>query len=217
MDKAQAQHIWALVHAERKALIADLSTLDDEAWARDSAAAGWSVHDVAAHLVDNALTKPGRLLWAMLRAGFDFDKQNANGVAAQRQAQPAATLERLVAAADARTGPPAPLASRLVEEIAHGEDIRRALGIRREYPVPALDLAIGYQARTPRAVGGAKELAQRVQLVSDDHQRAEQQLRLGLGAVLAGPRLELLMALTGRTPAPGSLHGPGIAFLAPLA
>ena len=211
MDKARTMNkdaMWDLVHAERLALIDDLFPLAPEDWERPSTAAGWSVHDVAAHLLDNAYASTPVLLWAMLRAGFDFDRQNANGVARHKGATSTITLDGLKAAAARRDTPPVHLASRLVEEIAHGEDIRRALGLKRDYPPRALELAIEYQSRTPDSVGGGKNLAQRVRLVSDD-----EQFVLGLGPDLVGPRLELLMVLTGRQSAPGSLSGAGSYYL----
>ncbi|WP_168990212.1 maleylpyruvate isomerase N-terminal domain-containing protein [Yimella sp. RIT 621] len=42
--------IWNLVHAERHALVDDLSSLTDAQWQAPSLADGWTVHDVAAHL-----------------------------------------------------------------------------------------------------------------------------------------------------------------------
>ena len=50
--------VWELVHAERAALAADLEGLTDEQWRTASLCDGWSVHDVAAHLVANALATP---------------------------------------------------------------------------------------------------------------------------------------------------------------
>lgn len=78
--------IWELVHAERKALIKDLAELSEEQWATPSLCAGWTVQDVAAHLIDNARTTTPRLAIAMAKARFDFDQQNANGVAAEKGA-----------------------------------------------------------------------------------------------------------------------------------
>lgn len=144
----------------------------------------------------------------MLAARGDFDRQNANGVAAAKGATPDETLARLRAVVDRRTGPPtwlAALDSRLVEEIAHGEDIRRPLGLVRDYPVESVVPAIRYQASTRNAFGGAKALAERVTLVADDAD-----LRLGDGPEVRGPALELLMLVTGRQPREGSLTGPGL-------
>ncbi|MDN5718134.1 MAG: maleylpyruvate isomerase family mycothiol-dependent enzyme, partial [Janibacter sp.] len=50
--------VWELVHAERAALADDLERLTDEQWREPSLCEGWSVHDVAAHLVDNARATP---------------------------------------------------------------------------------------------------------------------------------------------------------------
>src|ERR1700754_5226769 len=87
--------VWPLVHAERRALIVDLEHLDDAQWAQPSLCDGWTVHDVVAHLVDVAMTTRLGLVVAMAQARFDFDRQNANGVARARGATPQETLERL--------------------------------------------------------------------------------------------------------------------------
>ena len=113
--------------------------------------------------------------------------------------------------ADRRTGPPTFLAaveSRIVEEIAHGEDIRRALGIERAYPPEAVAAALAYQAKTPESMGGAKSLVGRVTLVADDAD-----LRLGQGPQVRGSALALLMLATGRRHALGELNGPGVALV----
>lgn len=202
------QDVWELVHAERKALIDDLLELSPEQWEHPSMCSGWTVHDVAAHLVDNARTTTPRLLIAMLRARFDFDRQNSNGVAAEKGSTAELTLQRLQEVAGRKSGPPAPLASRLVEEVAHGEDIRRPLGITRSYPMQAVTAGIRYQTRTSQSFGGAKELAQRVSLVAEDAG-----VIFGTGPEVRGPALELLMIATAREAREGSLSGPGIELL----
>jgi len=205
--------VWDLVRTERRALVADLATLPAEQWETPSLAQGWTVHDVAGHLVTNARVTPFGLVVAMARAKGDFDRQNDAGVAGGRGDSPAQTLERLRAVTDRRTGPPtwlAPLESRLVEEVAHGEDIRGAVGISRDYPTAAVVPAIRYQARTKDSLGGGRSLAERVTLVCEDAD-----LRLGDGPELRGSALALLMVLTGRRHALESLHGPGLALLDP--
>lgn len=208
MSKIPASEIWPLVHAERLALIDDLGTLTADQWEAPSLCSGWSIHDVAAHLVDNARATIFRLLIAMAKAGFNFDRQNDQGVAAEKSATPDGTLQKLVKVAGLRDAPPGPVASRLVEEIAHGEDIRRAVGLKRDYPEMSLELAIKYQAATPQGVGGAKELARKVQLCSQD-----ETFRWGIGPQIAGTRLELLMLLSGRVKHARGLSGPGMAFV----
>lgn len=203
--------VWHLVHAERRALVDDLCGLAPSQWDTPSLAPGWSVHDVAAHLVDNALTTPVGLLRAMVRAKGDLDRQNAAGVAAQRGATPQQTLARLREVVDRTSGPPtwlASLESRLVEEVAHGEDIRGALGIRRAYPAKTLEGAARYQAKTPDAIGGGRSVARAVRLVADDTD-----LVVGQGPEVRGPALAIVLLLSGRRHAVDELHGPGLSSI----
>lgn len=95
--------VWELVHRERRARIDDLDGLTPEQWQLPSLCGGWTVHDVAAHLVDNARTTRLGIVVAMARARFDFDRQNDNGVAREKGATPAGTLDRLRAVAGRRT------------------------------------------------------------------------------------------------------------------
>ncbi|GGV25718.1 hypothetical protein GCM10010277_06850 [Streptomyces longisporoflavus] len=202
------EDVWALVHAERAALIEDLARLDDPQWERPSLCEGWTVHDVAAHLVDTARTTRLGFVGSMVRARFDFDRQNARGVARERGTSPKETLERLRQVAARKTGPPAPLDTRLVEEIVHGEDIRRPVGLSRSYPTQAVVRALRLQARTSASFGGAKERVAGIQLAPTDAA-----LPIGEGPEVRGPALSLLLALSGRHEALDELEGPGLAAL----
>ncbi|MFF5454517.1 maleylpyruvate isomerase family mycothiol-dependent enzyme [Streptomyces sp. NPDC012950] len=203
-----ADDVWPMVHAERAALVEDLARLDEERWDEPSLCAGWTVHDVAAHLVDTARTTRLGFVVGLARARFDFDRQNALGVARERGATPGETLERLRRVASRRSTPPAPLDSRLVEEVVHGEDIRRPLGLTRAYPPPAVVRALRLQARIPASFGGAGELLTRVRLSATDAE-----VRIGAGPEVTGPALSLLLAVCGREAALGDLDGPGVAVL----
>mgnify|MGYP001251351845 CR=1 FL=1 len=128
--------IWNSVHRERAALIRDLRGLGPHDWDAESGCRRWRIRDVVAHLVDTAATTPTTFLTGMVRAGFDFDRQNELGVERYRDKQPDELISLLVQVRDRTSGPPrfmAPLATRLVEEIVHGEDIRRPLGLHREH------------------------------------------------------------------------------------
>ncbi|WP_435201718.1 maleylpyruvate isomerase family mycothiol-dependent enzyme [Janibacter sp. GS2] len=197
--------VWDLVHTERAALIADLELLTDEQWARPSLCSAWSVHDVAAHLVDNAMATPFGVVRAMVRARFDFDRQNEQGMRRQRGATPRETLQRLRDVAARTSGPPAPVDSRLVEEVLHGEDIRRPLGLVRHYDPEAVGRALHYQARTSSALGGGRQLAEKAAWRATDID-----LSFGTGPEVAGPALSLLMVVSGRRVALADLAGPGV-------
>ena len=203
------EDVWSTVHVERAALIHDLEGLEDARWEQPSLCAGWTVHDVVAHLVDSARTTRLGFLVALARARFDFDRQNASGVQRHRGASPQETLQRLRHVAPRRSTPPAPLDSRLVEEVVHGEDIRRPLGLTRSYPPEAVVRALRLQMRTPASFGGAKDLAARVRLTATDADVA-----LGSGPVVRGPALSLLLVAAGRRAALDDVHGPGVDVLA---
>ncbi|MTB87737.1 maleylpyruvate isomerase family mycothiol-dependent enzyme [Aeromicrobium senzhongii] len=201
--------VWPLVHEQRRALIADLEQVSPAAWDTPSLCPGWTVHDVAAHLVDSALTTRRGFAVALVRARFDFHRLNERGVQRRRGRTPTETLDRLRAAADNTATPPAPLDSRLVEEVVHGEDIRRPLGIEHVYPQEAVLRAIGSQVRTPGSLGGAKDHLSAVSVAATDAE-----LELGDGPVVSGPALSVLLALSGRTVALDDLDGAGVPVLA---
>lgn len=200
--------VWELVHRERRALIDDLDGLMPEQWELPSLCGGWTVHDVAAHLVDNARTTRLGIVVAMVRARFDFDRQNDNGVAREKGATPAETLDRLRAVARRRTTPPAPLDSRLVEEIVHGEDIRRPLGLRHDYPTETVERALAHQLRTSVGLGGGRQRAAGLRLVATDADWSH-----GEGDEISGPLVSLLMVVSGRGVALVDLNGPGLGRL----
>jgi len=201
--------VWPMVHEERAALIADLEGVDEASWEAQSLCDGWTVHDVVAHLVDTALTTRLGFVAGLARARFDFDRQNARGVQRHRGARPQGTLQRLREVASLTSTPPAPLDSRLVEAVVHGEDIRRPLGLTRAYPQTAVVRSIRLQARTPAGLGGAKELVRRVRITA-----ADADVSIGDGPEVSGPALSLLLAITGRSVALSDLDGPGVVALA---
>ncbi|WP_345273283.1 maleylpyruvate isomerase family mycothiol-dependent enzyme [Nocardioides nanhaiensis] len=200
--------VWAVVHRERRLLYDQLARVPPEAWEEPSPCPGWSVHDVVAHLVDTARTTRLGFVLGLARAGFDFDRQNARGVAAARGVTPAETLERLRAVVDRRTTPPAPLATRLVEAFVHGEDVRGPLGLVGDYPGRWVGAALELQARTGTGLGGAREHVAGLRLAADDVD-----LVLGEGPAVTGPVISLLCAASGRADHLEQLAGDGVPLL----
>jgi uncharacterized protein (TIGR03083 family) len=200
--------VWPLVHAERAAIVDDLARLDTAQWEQPSLCAGWTVHDVVAHMVDVACSTRLGFAADMLRAGFDFDRQNTRGIERARGATPQETLQRLREAATRTSTPIAPLNTRLVEEVVHGEDIRRPLGIRHSYSQEAVVRSLRQQVETSTAFGGAKQLVAGVRLVATDAD-----LTIGDGLEVTGPALALLLTVSGRRVAFDELDGPGVAAL----
>ncbi|OJF12869.1 maleylpyruvate isomerase family mycothiol-dependent enzyme [Couchioplanes caeruleus] len=200
---------WAAVHHEREALVRQLHTLAPEQWGAPTACAGWDVHDVVAHVVDSAKTTRASFLRDMIAARFDFDRQNALGVARERCDDPSETLAALQCVVRRTSTPPAAIATRLVEAYVHGEDIRRAVGLRGDYPTDRVAEALEYQLRTTVKMGGGKERARGLRLAASDAQ-----VDSGSGPEVRGPALALLLAVSGRPLRPGELAGSGAETLA---
>ncbi|MEU3046643.1 maleylpyruvate isomerase family mycothiol-dependent enzyme [Streptomyces sp. NPDC006984] len=207
-EPERVRDVWPIVHAERAALIHDLESLDDRQWEQPSLCEGWTVHDVVAHLVDSARTTRLGFVVGLARARFDFHRLNAHGVARERGASPLETLARLRQVASRTSTPPAPLDSRIVEEVVHGEDIRRPLGLTRQYPRDAVVRALRLQARTPASFGGAKELVAPLRLTATDAD-----VSMGSGLEVTGPALSLLLVTLGRRVALNDLDGRGVSAL----
>jgi uncharacterized protein (TIGR03083 family) len=205
---ASDSKVWPVVHAEREALISDLARLTPAQWETPSLCVGWSVHDVLAHMIDVATTTRLGFVRRMIAARGDFDRDNQTGVDRERAEDPAQTLAAFRRVAGRTATPPAPLATRLVEEFAHGEDIRRPLGLERDYPVEHVVTALGYLAKTAQKWGGGRERAERVRLVATDADTV-----IGTGPEVRGIAIALVLALSGRPVGPGELTGPGAAVM----
>lgn len=196
--------VWTAVHAERRALSEDLSAVPAHRWSEESLCPGWDVHDVVAHLIDSAKTTRLGFVRRLVAARFDFDRDNAVGVARERRATPAETLAEFDRIVTATSTPPAAPATRLVEAVVHGEDVRRPLGLRRAYPLDHVLPALRYQLTTPVSMGGGRERSAGFRLVPVDADLAS-----GAGPEVRGTALALLLAISGRPLEPGELSAPG--------
>ena len=203
-----SDNLWPTIHAERQALIADLTELTAEQWQRSSLCTGWTVHDVLSHLLSLAKMNPPRFLTRFAAAGFNFNRYTANQVARERSPAPQDTLRAYAEVAARTSAPPGPMASWLGEAFVHGEDIRRPLGIVRAYPLEAVVLAIEFFARSNLVIGGRDRIAG-LRLNAEDAGR-----QIGDGVEVRGSAISLLLAAAGRPAALADLDGPGLPLLA---
>jgi uncharacterized protein (TIGR03083 family) len=199
--------IWPVVHAERRALAADLADLSPEQWRTPSLCAGWSVHDVLAHMVATAKETPRGFLAGMVTSGFRISRFTEKRIAEERSGGPDATLAAFRAVETATSAPPGPTLSWLGEALVHAEDIRRPLGITHDYPVAAVTAVTGFYAGSNVLIGGKRRV------VGLTLQATDTDWSLGSGPVVAGPARALMLATTGRKAALDDLTGPGVAAL----
>jgi uncharacterized protein (TIGR03083 family) len=199
--------IWPVVHAERRALADDLEALTPEQWQTPSLSAGWTVHDVLAHMVSTAKLTPPAFVVGLVSSGFRFARFTEKRIAAERAGGPAATLAAFRAVETSRSAPPGPTPSWLGEVLVHAEDIRRPLGIAHEYPLASVTRVTDFYAGSNVLIGGKNRVAGlTLQATDTDWSR-------GSGPVVSGPARALMLATAGRKAALDELSGPGLETL----
>ncbi len=89
----------------------------------------------------------------------------------------------------------------------HGTDIRRPLGLSRDFPEPALVQVAGFFAGSNVLIGAKKRITGlRLQATDADWST-------GSGPEVSGPLLSLIMAMTGREAMLSDLSGDGVGQL----
>jgi len=204
-----------MVAQERRSLADLLDELTAGQLHSASLCRGWTVHDVAAHVVMVLEVGTAEVLRALAVARGSYDR--ANVALTRRWARrPAADLAAsLRRRAESRftppgQGPQAPLTDTLVHEL----DIVRPLGIARALPAEPLRLALDFLMQ-PRPVSGGpaptmvpKGLLNGLRLHATDLD-----WQAGRGAEVSGRADDLLLAITGRAAAADRLAGDGTALL----
>lgn len=202
--------VWSLVHHERAALATDLVGMTDARWATTSLCSEFTVREVLAHITSGAILSFPRWSAGVIRCRFDFDKQVAMRLAEQLGATTAETLERFRACITRSTTPlgrrGSPIGT-LAETLVHAEDIRRPLGIHRDHPVDVLTQVAEHYRGTDMVVLARGRIGG-LHLVATDGP-----FTAGTGALVTGPTLALIMAMTGRAGFCDDLTGDGVPTL----
>ncbi|WP_280486141.1 maleylpyruvate isomerase family mycothiol-dependent enzyme, partial [Nocardia cyriacigeorgica] len=120
--------ISAWLREERLAFADFFDQLTPGEWQRESLCAGWTVHDVLAHIT--TVDTLGSTVVGLIRARGNWDRMNAE--AARRVSarhRPDELIERLRASAGStRRSPGAAPADPLVDIVVHEQDVARPLG-----------------------------------------------------------------------------------------
>ncbi|MET0865675.1 MAG: maleylpyruvate isomerase family mycothiol-dependent enzyme [Nakamurella sp.] len=200
--------LWRRIHHNRAVLADQLETLTPAEWETPSLCAGWTVRDVAAHVISSSAAGFGEVMTAMARARFNFNRC-MDDMAKRRSARP---TEEIIAdyrrLAGSRRRPPG--TSRfdpLVDVLIHTQDIVRPLG--RRQPMPDLDaLAVAGYVWGKSFPYGAQRRLRGVRLSATDVDWT-----VGEGAPVEGPVSALLLLMTGRTASLPELSGAGVTRL----
>jgi uncharacterized protein (TIGR03083 family) len=195
---------WPFIHTERKALAADLTALSEDQWKSPSLCEGWTTQDVLAHMTAAAKITPTKFFSSFLGSGFSFEGVQKKGIAAERGATGADTLEHFNAVLDSNRKPPGPIETPLGEVVLHSEDIRRPLDIDHHFDAQWLTRLADFYRGSNLIIGGKKRASGLSFRATDTDWTA------GSGPEVAGPALSIVMAITGRKAALGDLSGDGV-------
>ena len=198
---------WPLIHAERAALIDDLAEIDPGSWDSPSLCGNWTVHEVLGHMTATARMTPSKFLAEMARSGFRFHTMTATAAAREASSPPAQSLAAFRGLLSATDHPPGPIDAMVGEAVVHSEDIRRPLGIRREYPIETVLRAADFYQRSNALIGAKNRIAGLTLRATDADWTT------GTGPEVRGPAMALVMAMTGRGAALADLSGDGVATL----
>jgi uncharacterized protein (TIGR03083 family) len=198
--------IWSLIHTERRAVADTIEGLSPEQWSRPSLVEGWSIGQLASHMLRAAEQTPGKFLKQMAKSGFRFDKSmddTARASALGKDEIVARLRQRLTTT----NHPPGPAVAMLGEVVVHGEDLRRPLGLTRLVPDDAINECLDMYAKTNFPVGGKKRITG-LRMVTTDTGWSH-----GDGPEVSGPGLSVLLATTGRPDGLDDLKGEGVTIL----
>jgi uncharacterized protein (TIGR03083 family) len=193
---------------ERQDFVDFLDGLSAEQWEQPSLCELWRVRDVVAHVVSYEELSRWQLVRRFAKGTLVPRRINAIGVAEYAPRSPRQLTQLM------RTSiPPRGLTSAfggmiaLVDGMIHQQDIRRALGQRREIPPDRLQRVLNYALTSPATRGARRTRG--VRLVATDLDWAH-----GEGLEVTGPAEALLMAMAARPDAFNQLAGPGKELLA---
>ncbi|HEV7958479.1 MAG TPA: maleylpyruvate isomerase family mycothiol-dependent enzyme [Acidimicrobiales bacterium] len=204
----KSTELWHHIHTERANLIDTWIGFTSEQWQFPSLCAGWSVQDVAGHVVAGAEQTPVSFVRSLAQAGFKFDTFTDREAKKNSAAGPTELVRRLQARTTTTNHPPGPADAMLGEIVVHGADIRRPLHVNYRYPEAAL-VHVADNWKNANLIIGAKRRIAGVKLTATDASWTH-----GDGPEVAGPMIALVLAMAGREDAQRDLSGEGVATLA---
>jgi uncharacterized protein (TIGR03083 family) len=207
MDKAT---IWQHIHEERRSLAATLAGLDDEQWEQPSLCEGWTVKEVAAHVIAHP-----QIGWAQMPGMVARNLGHGYNAMIFREVKrlgEQSTRESILADFQTydfstRKVPTTTPVEPLIDALVHHQDILRPLGLRHEMAPEAAAVAAD-RSRTLAFLSGSRAVVKGTRMVATDIDWSR-----GRGPALTGPIQELLMVCMGRGRVAEGLNGEGTELL----
>lgn len=192
--------VWRHIHEQRRALAGQLSGLDEVQWEHDSLCAGWTVRDVAAHVIATP-----RIGWTdIVRMAPSMLRGCNRAIFTETKRLGLTPPDEILADYERYDGsrhhlPVTTHVEPLIDVLVHSQDILRPLGIEHAMPVDAAAFAADRARLLARLYGTASTLRP-LRLVATDTDWVR-----GRGdQVVEAPMQDLLMLVTGRASRVGS-------------
>jgi uncharacterized protein (TIGR03083 family) len=199
--------LMPMIHAERRSLADYLGTLEPDQWTHATWCDKWNVQELVGHLIAAANVTAPHFFAGLVKRGFSFDRFVEGDLVSYAAGTPAEVLARFEGIVTSTRTPPGPTYVALGEVMAHGEDIRRALGTPGEHPAEHLTTLAELYKKTGAPLRGKKRVAG-LRLVATDTDWST-----GDGPTVEGPTMSLILAMIGRTGALADCSGDGVETL----
>ncbi|KQY55579.1 hypothetical protein ASD66_19910 [Nocardioides sp. Root151] len=202
--------LWSHIHAERRSLAATLAGLSAAEWQTESLCPGWTVKDVAAHVISNPQigwrAMPGMTLRNLGRGYNAMIFREVRRLSAARS--PDEVLADFTTYADSRRHVPVTTTVEpLIDALVHHQDIVRPLGLSHTMDPEAASLAAD-RVRRLAFLMGTRKVVRSVRMEATDVDWVR-----GSGPTVRGPMQELLMVCAGRARVATGLSGEGLALV----
>lgn len=198
--------VWKHIHGERAALADTLATLDPAQWHAESQCPGWTVKDVAAHVISNPQLGLGTVTTLFVRnLGRSYNTMIFREV---KRLAGALSTEQILADfatyADSRKHVATTTTIEpLIDALVHHQDIVRPLGLRHEVAPDAAAVAAD-RCRVLSPLMGSRKVVKGVRMVATDIDWTR-----GRGPTVEAPMQELLMLCAGRAADASLVSGDG--------
>lgn len=190
--------LWQHIHIERAVLHEKLTGLPADSWTTETLCPGWTVLDVAAHVISNpqiGLAEIAAMVGRNFGRGYNTMILRETKRWAENQT-PESVLADFERFADSRKHVPVTTAVEpLLDVLVHTQDILRPLGLHHVGNPEAAAIAADRARLHARMMGWRS--ARGLRLVATDVTWSR-----GSGPLVSGPINELLLLLTGRSPDP---------------
>lgn len=199
--------IWRHIHTERRALAATLHELTPEQWAADTLCEGWTVKDIAAHVIahpQNGWAQMPGLVVRNLGRGYNTMIFREVKRLSAKQTRESILADYVTFDGSTRKIPTTTVREPLIDVLVHHQDIVRPFGLSREMHPEAAAVAAD-RARTLAFLSGSRKVVKGTRMVATDIDWTR-----GSGPTIAGPMQELLMVCMGRARVAVDLEGDGL-------